>query len=155
MVDDRIEIPATTETSSSSNLVKSSSETAVQTNIEALLRGELTSTFNHWLDTKNLSSINRQNCIKGFQTLVYNIQQCQAEVEEAQAQKRLEQQKLEAAEEEDESSESQLEQQELSFPENLQLSPNESPAADDSESDSDEESSRNQSLVRNQLQITK
>jgi hypothetical protein len=87
--------------------------------------------------------------------LVYNIQQCQAEVEEAQAQKRLEQQKLEAAEEEDESSESQLEQQELSFPENLQLSPNESPAADDGESDSDEESSRNQSLVRNQLQITK
>jgi hypothetical protein len=154
MVDDRIEIPAATETSSSSNLVKSS-KTGVQTNIEALLRGELTSTFNHWLDTKNLSNINRQNCIKGFQTLVYNIQQCQAEVEEAQAQKRLEQQKVEAADEEYESSESQLEQQELGFPENLQLSPIEGPAEDDGQSESDEESSRNQSLVRNQLQITK
>jgi hypothetical protein len=154
MVDDRIEIPAATETSSSSNLVKSS-KTGVQTNIEALLRGELTSTFNHWLDTKNLSNINRQNCIKGFQTLVYNIQQCQAEVEEAQAQKRLEQQKVEAADEEYESSESQLEQQELGFPEDLQLSPIEGPAEDDGQSESDEESSRNQSLVRNQLQITK
>lgn len=137
MVDDRIEIPAATETSSSSNFVKSS-EAGVQTNIEALLRGELTSTFNHWLDTKNLSNINRQNCIKGFQTLVYNIQQCQAEVEEAQAQKRLEQQKLEAADEEYESSESQLEQQELGLPENLQLSPIEGPAKDDVQSDSDE-----------------
>jgi hypothetical protein len=137
MVDDRIEIPAATETSSSSNFVKSS-EAGVQTNIEALLRGELTSTFNHWLDTKNLSNINRQNCIKGFQTLVYNIQQCQAEVEEAQAQKRLEQQKLEAADEEYESSESQLEQQELGLPENLQLSPIRGPAKDDVQSDSDE-----------------
>jgi hypothetical protein len=137
MVDDRIEIPAATETSSSSNFVKSS-EAGVQTNIEALLRGELTSTFNHWLDTKNLSNINRQNCIKGFQTLVYNIQQCQAEVEEAQAQKRLEQQKLEAADEEYESSESQLEQQELGLPENLQLSPIAGLAKDDVQSDSDE-----------------
>jgi hypothetical protein len=42
MVDDRIEIPAATDASSSSNLGKSSSETGVQTNIEALLRGELT-----------------------------------------------------------------------------------------------------------------